>query len=167
MASLNRADIIGNLGDDPDLRTTPAGRSVATMSIATNRRWTTTDDKGKEERHEEVSWHRVVVWGRQAEQAAKSLRKGDPVYIEGRMHTRKYTDKDGIDRWTTEVIARMVQFLKPAPAGARAPHPASGASEPTGTRRTVSRPSSGGDTPPDDWPPDYIPSDPGNDDIPF
>lgn len=133
MASLNRVDIIGNLGQEPELKYTQTGKPVCTLNVATNREWK--DDTGKV--HKEVSWHRVVVWGKQAENASKYLGKGDPVYVSGRMETRKYTDKDNIDRWVTEVVAQSVQFLKPAPSN-RPPHPGEAA------------PSNGG-PPGDDW----------------
>lgn len=172
MASENLHVIIGNLGGDPDVRFTPQGRAVATLTVATNRRWTTEDPKTKEvTKHEEVSWHRVIVWGKQAEQCGQYLSKGDPVYIRGRVHTRKYSDKDGNDRWATETIAATVQFLKPAPSN-RPPHPADdGESRSTTKTTSTSRasgpgPSSGGDGP-EPWDPGYIPSDPGDDDIPF
>lgn len=119
MANLNRADIIGNLGSEPELKYTLNGTPVCTLSIATNRKWT---DKNNKE-HEEVTWHRVVVWDKQAENVQKFLSKGDPVYVTGRMQTRKYTDDKGNDRYVTEVVAQSVQFLKPKPSN-RPPHPA-------------------------------------------
>lgn len=156
MPSLNQVNLIGNVGGAPELRYTQNGTPVCMLSVATNRRWT--DDAGKE--HEEVEWHRVVVWAKQAENASKYLAKGDPVYVGGRLQTRKWEDKDGIDRWTTEIVAQSVQFLKPAPKGNRVPHPADSNGS-RGTKKLAD------ESPPDSFPSDYIPFDPGHDDIPF
>jgi len=107
MASLNKVHLIGNLGSDPELRTTPAGASVCNFNIATNEQW-----KGKDgEKHERVEWHRIVIWGKVAENCAKYLSKGRPVYIEGKLQTRSWEDKEGAKHYTTEVIARDVKFL--------------------------------------------------------
>jgi len=107
MASVNKAIILGNLGRDPELRHTPAGKAVATLRIATNEDWT--DQSG--ERQERTEWHTVVVWGRQAENCNQYLKKGRSVYIEGRLSTRKWQDKDGKDRYSTEIVADRVQFI--------------------------------------------------------
>jgi len=107
MASVNKAIILGNLGRDPELRHTPAGKAVATLRIATNEVWT--DQSG--ERQERTEWHTVVVWGRQAENCNQYLKKGRSVYIEGRLSTRKWQDKDGKDRYSTEIVADRVQFI--------------------------------------------------------
>lgn len=107
MASVNKAIILGNLGRDPELRHTPAGKAVATLRIATNEVWT--DQSG--ERQERTEWHTVVVWGRQAENCNQYLKKGRSVYIEGRLTTRKWQDKEGKDRYSTEIVADRVQFI--------------------------------------------------------
>jgi len=107
MASVNKAIILGNLGRDPELRHTPGGKAVATLRIATNEVWT--DQSG--ERQERTEWHTVVVWGRQAENCNQYLKKGRSVYIEGRLTTRKWQDKDGEDRYSTEIVADRVQFI--------------------------------------------------------
>jgi single-strand DNA-binding protein len=107
MASVNKAIILGNLGRDPELRHTPGGKAVATLRIATNEVWT--DQSG--ERQERTEWHTVVVWGRQAENCNQYLKKGRTVYIEGRLTTRKWQDKDGKDRYSTEIVADRVQFI--------------------------------------------------------
>ena len=107
MASVNKAIILGNLGRDPELRHTPGGKAVATLRIATNEVWT--DQSG--ERQERTEWHTVVVWGRQAENCSQYLKKGRSVYIEGRLTTRKWQDKEGKDRYTTEIIANNVTFV--------------------------------------------------------
>ncbi|MGI5862214.1 MAG: single-stranded DNA-binding protein [Myxococcales bacterium] len=107
MASVNKAIIVGNLGRDPEVRYTPSGQAVATFTVATNERWT--DKSGQPQ--ERTEWHRIVVWGKQAENCGQYLRKGRPVYIEGRIQTREWTDKEGQKRYTTEIVANQVQFL--------------------------------------------------------
>ncbi len=107
MASLNKVMLIGNLGDDPEVRATPGGQNVATLRMATNERWT---DKGGQQQ-ERTEWHRVVVWGKQAEQCKEYLHKGSPIFVEGRIQTREWQDKEGHRRFTTEVVAQRVQFL--------------------------------------------------------
>ena len=108
MASVNKVTIIGNLGRDPEVRYTPGGAAVCNISIATTRNW-----KSKEtgEKVEETEWHRVVFYDRLAEIAGEFLRKGKAVYIEGRLKTRKWQDKDGRDNYTTEIIAEQMQLL--------------------------------------------------------
>jgi single-strand DNA-binding protein len=107
MFNLNRCEIIGNLGSNPETRYTTTGQAVAELSVATNARWK--DDDGKRQEHTE--WHRVVVWGSAAENAAKYLKKGSTVRIVGRLQTRKWDDKDGITRYTTEIVASEVNYL--------------------------------------------------------
>lgn len=107
MASVNKAIILGNLGRDPELRHTPGGKAVATLRVATNEVWT--DQSG--ERQERTEWHTIVVWGRQAENCNQYLKKGRTVYVEGRLSTRKWQDKEGKDRYTTEIVADRVQFI--------------------------------------------------------
>lgn len=105
--SLNKIMIIGNLGDNPEVRSTPGGQTVATLRIATNERWT--DKSGQQQ--ERTEWHRVVVWGKQAEHCGTYLSKGRQVFVEGRVQTREWNDKEGNKRYTTEVVAQRVQFL--------------------------------------------------------
>jgi single-strand DNA-binding protein len=105
VASVNKAIILGNLGKDPEVRYTNGGQAVANFSVATNEKWT--KDGQSQERTE---WHRIVVWGKQAENCGQYLRKGRSVYIEGRIQTREY-EKDGQKRYTTEIVADRVQFL--------------------------------------------------------
>ena len=112
--SLNKVLIIGNLGSDPELKTTSGGQSVATFNIATNRRWT--DKAGQNQ--EQTEWHRIVVWGRQAENCQQYLSKGRQVFIEGRIQTRQWEDKEGQKRYTTEIVAQSVQFLNGGGRGA-------------------------------------------------
>lgn len=106
-ASVNKVILIGNLGADPELRHTPSGQAVATLRIATNEVWK--DKNGQDQ--ERTEWHRVIVWGKMGERCAEYLAKGRPVYIEGRLQTREWMDKEGNKRYTTEIIASTVQFL--------------------------------------------------------
>jgi len=115
MASLNRVTLIGNLGKDPELRYTAEGAAVCAVSIATSHHW---KDKSSGERREETEWHRVVFYGRLAEVAGEYLRKGRTVFVEGRLKTRKWQDADnGIDRYSTEIIAEQIQMLGGRPEG--------------------------------------------------
>ena len=107
MTSLNTVQIIGNLGQDPELKTTDKGTAIVNLSVATNE--TFTDGEGN--RKTSTEWHRIVVVGRQAETCAEHLEKGRRILVEGRLRTRSWKDKDGIERWTTEIVARRVQFL--------------------------------------------------------
>lgn len=121
--SLNKAMIIGNLGADPEVRTTPGGTRVATLSVATSRSWTgRTGDQ-----QERTEWHRIVAWDRLAEICERYLKKGDRVYVEGRIEYRQWEGKDGQTRYTTEIRAReMVMLGSRGEAGAEqgAPVPA-------------------------------------------
>ena len=104
---VNKVILLGNLGADPEVRFTPGGQAVANFRIATSESW---NDKNGQ-RQERTEWHRVVVWGKRAEVCSKYLSKGRQVYVEGRIQTRTYDDKDGNKRYITEVIAADVQFL--------------------------------------------------------
>lgn len=106
MASLNRATIIGNLGSDPEVRSTQAGTAVGNFTVATTEGW----GEGAE-RKESTEWHRVVVWGKLALTCGQYLKKGRPVYVEGRLQTRSYEDDQGVKRSITEIVAREVKFL--------------------------------------------------------
>src|SRR6478735_2492332 len=108
MASVNKVIIVGNLGRDPEMRTFPSGDRVANVTIATTDRW---KDKQSGEMKEATEWHRVVFNGRLAEIAGEYLRKGSQVYVEGSLRTRKWTDKDGIEKFTTEIRADQMQML--------------------------------------------------------
>lgn len=107
MGSVNKAILVGNLGRDVELRYTAGGTAVANLSLATTRVWN--DRSGQ--RQEETEWHRVVAWDKQAETANKYLRKGRQVYVEGRLQTRKWDDRDGNTRYTTEVRAERLVLL--------------------------------------------------------
>jgi len=108
MASVNKVILIGNLGKDPEVRYMPSGSAICTVTIATSRQW---KDKTSGERQEETEWHRVTFFDRMAEIAGEYLKKGRPVYVEGRLKTRKYTDKDGVEKYSTEIIATDMQLL--------------------------------------------------------
>jgi single-strand DNA-binding protein len=108
MASVNKVILIGNLGRDPEVRYTTNGSAVCSLRLATTRNWKNRDSG---ERQEETEWHSVVLYDRQAEIAGEYLKKGRPVYIEGRLKTRKWQDKDGNDRYTTEIVAETMQLL--------------------------------------------------------
>lgn len=113
MSSVNKVILIGNLGQDPELRNTSSGTSVTELRIATNESWR--DKQGTMQQRTE--WHRVVVWGRQAESVAKYLSKGRSVYVEGRLQTREWKDREGQRRFTTEIIASNVVFLQDGRGG--------------------------------------------------
>ena len=108
--SLNKVMIIGNLGMDPELRTLPSGSSVSNFSVATSESWT---DKNSGERVEETEWHRVTFFDRAAEILHQYGRKGGKIYVEGTLRTRKWTDKEGNDRYITEIRGRDFTFLSP------------------------------------------------------
>ena len=108
MASINKVILIGNLGRDPEVRYTPNGSAICNITIATSRNW---KDKNSGEKVEETEWHRVVFYDRLAEIAGEYLKKGRPVYVEGRLKTRKWQNKEGQDVYTTEVIADNMQLL--------------------------------------------------------
>jgi single-strand DNA-binding protein len=114
MASVNRVILIGNLGRDPEMRYMPSGDAVANFSIATTEKWK--DKNG--EMQEQTEWHRIAFFGRQAEICGEYLRKGSSVYVEGRLQTRKWTDKDGNERYTTEVRGDRMQMLGARGGGA-------------------------------------------------
>ena len=137
---INKVILVGNLGKDPETRYMPSGKAVTNFSIATSESW---KDKQTGEQKEQTEWHNIVMYDRLAEIAAEYLRKGSQVYVEGRLRTRKWQDKEGRDRYTTEIIANEMQMLggrggagggmgtesraepraRPRPSGARrAPH---------------------------------------------
>ena len=105
---INKVILIGNLGADPEVRYMPTGGAVANITVATSESWT---DKQTNEKKEQTEWHRVVIYQRLAEIAGEYLRKGSKVYIEGRLRTRKWQDQQGVERYTTEIIANELQML--------------------------------------------------------
>jgi len=144
---VNKIILVGTLGADPDTRYTPSNAAVTNLSIATNESW---KDKQSGEQKEKTEWHRVVMFNRLAEIATEYLRKGSQVYIEGKIQTRKWEDKEGKDRWTTEIVANEMQML-----GSRSSGGNSAPSSPEGSSsNTTSTPEKQG-------------SDDFDDDIPF
>jgi len=108
MASINKVILVGNLGQDPEVKYMPSGGAVTNISIATTDTW---KDKATGEKKENTEWHRVVFFNRLAEIVGEYLRKGSQVYIEGNLRTRKWQDQSGVDRYTTEIVAREMQML--------------------------------------------------------
>jgi single-strand DNA-binding protein len=108
MASLNKAMLIGNLGKDPEMKYMPSGKAVVNFSIATSEQW---KDKNSGEKQEKTEWHNIVVFDKLAEICGKYLKKGSTVYIEGKLQTRKWTDKNGVDRYTTEILAHEMKMM--------------------------------------------------------
>jgi single-strand DNA-binding protein len=115
--SLNLVQIIGNLTRDPEQRYTPNGTAVCTMSVATNRSWSSGGEGGQ--RQEETQYHRIVTWSKLAEICGKYLKKGNKVYVQGRLQTRKWQTKEGQERETTEIVADNVIILTPGGGGQR------------------------------------------------
>jgi single-strand DNA-binding protein len=159
MASVNKVIIVGNLGRDPEMRSFPNGDRVANVTIATTDKW---KDKQTGEPKEATEWHRVVFNGRLAEIAGEYLRKGSQVYVEGSLRTRKWTDQQGVEKFTTEIRADTMQMLggrqgMGAPSGdddgggMRRPQPASRAA-PMASKPAASKPSTGFDDMDDDIP---------------
>ncbi|PID58559.1 single-stranded DNA-binding protein [candidate division KSB3 bacterium] len=164
--SLNKVQIIGRLGRDPELRYTASGQAVATLNVATDHRY---QDQSTNEWKENTEWHRVVAWGRLAEIAGEYLSKGGQVYIEGRLQTRSWDDRDGNKRYTTEIIVRdMILLGSRGDAGRGAnypPHPAEMIEGPTST--ASSRSSGNVQAGPTHTGAPIVKEEPLDDDIPF
>lgn len=170
MAGVNKVILIGHLGRDPELRYTQGGTPVCQLSVATTRAYTNKNN----DRVEETEWHRVVVWSKQAEHCNNYLSKGRQVYVEGRLQTRSYEDKDGVKKYSTEIIAETVQFLGSRGEGGGGDRGERG--ERGGSRGGGGGGRGGPPEPRDEggsdgggggWNDNYIPSDPADDDIPF
>lgn len=138
---INKVILVGNLGADPETRYMPSGGAVTNIRVATSESW---KDKNTGDQQERTEWHNVAFFGRLAEIAAEYLRKGSQVYIEGKLRTRKWQDRDGNDRWSTEVIANEMQMLGGRPGG--------GASAQSGPSSMPEGPPSGGGDFDDDIP---------------
>lgn len=123
---INKVILVGNLGRDPEVRYTPSGTAVANFTIATSERW---KDKTTGEMQERTEWHRIVAWGRLGEICGEYLSKGRQVYIEGRIQTREWEDKEGIKRYTTEIVANEMKMLGSKDSGGAA-RPSSSAQMP-------------------------------------
>lgn len=116
---LNKVTLIGRIGADPEVRYTPSGDAIATIRLATTRRW---KDRNTNERKEETEWHRVVFFGNTAKMVGEHLKKGSQIYVEGRLRTQKWQDKSGADRYTTEIVANEMHFLDRKEGGQNAGH---------------------------------------------
>lgn len=162
MSGVNKVIIVGRLGQDPEVRYTPSGSAVANLSVATSETW---KDKESGQRQEKTEWHRVVMFGRIAEVAGEYLRKGAQVYLEGKLQTRKWQDREGVDRYTTEVVIDMkgtMQMLDSRHGGQQGGGQPAGGQGQGGAYREASggrAPSQQRQTPP--------PVDDFDDDIPF
>jgi single-strand DNA-binding protein len=117
MSGINKVILIGNLGANPEMRYTQAGQAVANLRLATTERWT--DKSGQKQ--EITEWHRIVVWGKQAEICGQYLTKGRQIYVEGRIRTRQWQDQQGQKRYSTEIVAQTVQMLGPRTGAERGP----------------------------------------------
>ena len=149
MPSVNKVILIGNLGKDPEVRYNPSGVAFCTISLATTRSW---KDKKTGERQEETEWHRVVFNDKLAEIVGQYCKKGRPLYVEGRLRTRKWQDKEGRDQYTTEIIADQMQLLGDREQGERADPPAPRATSGGAPRTQASRPATGFDDMDDEIP---------------
>ena len=141
MASVNKVIILGHLGRDPETRYAPNGDAICNITVATTDTW---KDKQTGEKKEQTEWHRVSFYGRLAEVVGQYLKKGSAVYVEGSLRTRKWQDKDGVDRYTTEIRADQMQMLGSRPAGS--------ATAPASQAPTTPPQSGGGGGGPDDIP---------------
>jgi single-strand DNA-binding protein len=160
---INKVILIGNLGKDPEVRFTPGGQAVANFNIATSESW---NDKNTGQKQERTEWHRIVVWGKLAELCGEYLKKGRQCYVEGRLQTREWTDKEGQKKYTTEIVANTVQFLGGGGGGGNRGGEGGGGGGYGGGGRDSGggghESGSGGGSPPDD-----MGSPPPSDDIPF
>jgi single-strand DNA-binding protein len=116
MGSVNKVILVGNLGRDAELRYTPGGAAVATLNLATTEVW---NDKASGQKQEKTEWHRIVLWGKSAESLSEYLTKGKQIFVEGRLQTRKWQDKDGNDKYTTEIRADRITLLGGGGGGGR------------------------------------------------
>ncbi len=153
---VNKVILVGNLGKDPETRYMPSGGAVTNISIATSESW---KDKQTGEQQERTEWHNIAFFGRLAEIAAEYLRKGSQVYVEGRLRTRKWQDKQGQDRWTTEIVAEEMQMLDSRSGGAAPFEGGSGGSRSQSTPGPTASTSANAQPGP--------PADDFDDDIPF
>lgn len=156
---VNKVILVGNLGNDPEMRYMPSGGAVANLSVATSESW---KDKNSGEMVEKTEWHRVVMFNRLAEIAGEYLRKGSKIYVEGRLQTRKWQDQNGMDRYTTEIVGNEMQMLDSRGSGSTSfddspGMPSGGGSAPRQQQRPAAPQQSQSAPPPDDF----------DDDIPF
>jgi single-strand DNA-binding protein len=144
MASVSKVILIGNLGRDPEVRYLPSGSALCNLRLATTRTW---KNKDSGERQDETEWHTVVLFDRQAEIAGEYLKKGRPVYIEGRLRTRKWTDKEGQERYSTEVVGEQMVLLGGREGGGGAPMDEGGGAAPAAPRAAPARSAPAGGKP--------------------
>lgn len=149
MSGVNKVILVGRLGADPEMKFTQGGQAIARLSLATSEQWT---DKNSGQKQERTEWHRVVVWGKQAEVIGKFMTKGRQLYVEGRLQTRSWEDPQGQKRYTTEIVANNFQFLG---GGNQEASPGAGAGATAGYDNTMNQ----------DFAPE--PSFNANDEIPF
>jgi len=159
MSGVNKAIVVGRLGRDPEVRYTPDGTAVANFSVATSEEW---KDKATGEKREKTEWHRIVAFRRLGEICGEYLSKGRQVYIEGRIQTRDWEDKDGVKRYTTEIVASQMQML-----GSRDDFGGSRGGAGSGGGGSRGGATSGGGGRPQEASPGPSYSDMGDDDIPF
>jgi len=134
---INKVIIVGNVGQDPEVRFTPGGDAVATLSLATNEQWI---DRQSGQKQQKTEWHRVVLWRKMAEIAQQYVKKGMTIYVEGKLVTRKWQDQSGIDRYSTEIVARDMQMLG---GGGQQQGQAPGNAPPQGQAQQQQRPAQG------------------------
>ncbi len=134
MSGLNKAMIIGNLGQDPELRYTPSGVAVANFSVATSEKWKDKDGNDQEK----TEWHRVVIWRKLAEICGEYLKKGSKVYLEGKLQTRSWEDDNGVKRYATEIVVNQMQMLDRKASGATPPAPDDSQAPPASTGQNTS-----------------------------
>ncbi|MCG2633989.1 MAG: single-stranded DNA-binding protein [Gammaproteobacteria bacterium] len=158
---INKVILVGNLGKDPEIRYTQSGSPIANITVATSESW---KDKQTGEKREQTEWHRVVFFNRLAEIVEQYLRKGSQIYVEGRLQTRKWQDKDGADRYTTEIVGSEMQMLG-GRGGDQGGAPVSGGSSYSGGGQGSQ--SGRGGSAPTDAPSAPAPADDFDDDIPF
>ncbi len=138
---VNKVILVGNLGRDPEVRYSPNGQAVANVTLATSESW---KDKNTGEKQEKTEWHRIVFFGRLAEIVGEYLKKGAQIYVEGRLQTRKWQDKDGKDRYTTEIVANDMQMLG-SRSGAGQPSDNLNQDQPPASQGTKNAPATAGD----------------------
>ena len=151
---VNKAIIVGTLGQDPDVKATAGGSTVTNVSVATNESW---KDKQTGEQQERTEWHRIVMFGKLAEIAAQYLKKGSQAYFEGKIQTRNWQDQSGTDRYTTEIVANEMQMLGGRDNLTLAEQQAHGAANPEGGNQGQAHPNQTGGMPVDDDCTDKIP----------
>jgi single-strand DNA-binding protein len=158
---INKVILIGNLGQDPEVRYTQSNTAIANISIATSETW---KDKQTGENREQTEWHRCVAYRRLAEICGEYLKKGSKVYVEGRLQTRKWQDKDGVERYTTEIVINDLQMLDGRPGGAQGGY--QGGQGGQGGQRAAA-PQQSQQRPANNEPEPFIPDNDFDDDIPF